>query len=113
MHLKFRSFVQPRPVHDALFGDEAAFRTFTATPAGRAGMRSGIHTGMQATYRWMRDDMSKRLEDGLRQVEVTYFNTLAEQAGRRDRMSPTQIEPAVTAAATKNRTVMETGNHWS
>lgn len=113
VHLKFRSFVQPQAVHDALFGDQAAFTEFTATVAGRTQMSSGIYTAMQSTYRWMRDDMAQRLEDGLKDVEVGYYNDLAQQAGRSERVSPTQIGPAVTAAANKNREVMETANHWA
>jgi hypothetical protein len=113
VHLKFRSFVRPAPVHDALLGDEAGFRAFTATAGGRTQMRSGIYSAMKSTYAWMRDDMATRLEDGLKQVEVPYYNALSEQAGRSERMTPTQIGPAATAAATKNRDVMETGNHWS
>jgi len=113
VHLKFRAAVEPQPVHDALFGDTAAFRAFTATGTGRTQMQTGIFNAMRATYRWMRDDMATRLEDGLNQVEVPYYNALAEQAGRSERMSTTDIQPAVMAAATKNRAVMETANHWA
>ncbi|KAF0813712.1 hypothetical protein IGB42_02065 [Andreprevotia sp. IGB-42] len=114
VHMEFRSHVTPQPVHDALFGDEAAFRAFTATPQGRTDMRAGIHHGMQATYRWMRDDMMGRLDNGLRTVEKDYYNnTLAQPAGRSDRLSPDEMAPAFVRAQNNNRDIMESRNHWA
>lgn len=112
VHMKFRAFVSPTPVHDALFGTQGQFSAFTANSHGRQQMRDGIYQAMRATYRWMRDDMSARLRNGLRSVEVDYYNALAEQAGRSERMTPDEVTPAMTNAEQNNSRIMENENHW-
>jgi hypothetical protein len=114
----FRDNITDDKLREALFvgSDETPLRSKVA--ADRDGVQEQIHSAMQATYRWMRDDMKDRLLKGLASEEVNYYNNLATPPGATGptlvkRLSAGEMTAVADAAALNNKAVMEANSHWS
>jgi hypothetical protein len=114
----FRDNITDPALRQAMFvaADETPLRAIVA--ARRDFVQEQIHSAMQATYQWMRDDMRDRLITGLESEEVNYYNNLATPPGDNappatKRLSAGQMGPVADKAAANNKSVMETSAHWS
>jgi hypothetical protein len=63
-----------------------------------------IYVAMQGTYKWMRDFMRERLDNALPGIEMKYYNQLAEDGNKKDRLKPGEMA-LVGAAAKENNNV--------
>jgi hypothetical protein len=79
----------------------SAFDKFKLT-AGEDAVKTQIYTAMQATYKWMRDFMRERLDKALPDLELKYYNQLADDGGRKDRLKPGEMEIVAAEAKANN-----------
>jgi hypothetical protein len=69
-------------------------------------VKKTIYVAMQDTYKWMRDFMRERLDNALPGIEMKYYNQLAEDGGKKDRLTITEMNFVATAAKENNKAEM-------
>jgi hypothetical protein len=79
--------------------------------AGEDTVKVQIYTAMQETYKWMRDFMRERLDKALPSIEMKYYNQLAEDGGKKDRLKASEMLFVATEAKANNDAVMA-GKGW-
>ena len=97
--------------HEKLGGDDGEYRkaekagvaAFEAyrVAKGDDAVKQQTYDAMQGTYKWMRDLMRERLDNALPGIELKYYNQLAEDGGKKDRLKSGEMT-LVAAAAKQN-----------
>mgnify|MGYP001401245666 CR=1 FL=1 len=73
-----------------------------------ATVKSAISTAMRSVYRWMYFDVMKdALRDGLKALEIPYYNDLAEAANKADRLDDGDMNGIATVAEQNNARIMK------
>ncbi len=115
---KFFTFLGGGTLANAMLesDDDLALRDEVAKDS--VGVQNKIHEAMQETYKWMREDMMNRLQVGLEDQEVEYYNALATPKGASappagKALKATDMAGVMGRVKANNKKVMETAHHWS
>jgi hypothetical protein len=81
-------------------GDFEKYKQIT----GEDKVKTQIYDSMQGTYKWMRDFMRERLDNALPGIEMKYYNQLAEDGSKKDRLKAGEMS-LIGAAAKENNNV--------
>jgi hypothetical protein len=102
IHAEFRSHLSD-PMQAALDGKDLA-KAKALVAADPEGVHTEFYDAMQATYRWLRADLSDRLHRGLQTTEFEYYSAVAEGNPQRDlstdKLGQTEFKAALGHAAT-------------
>lgn len=103
--------------HEKLGGDDgeyrkaekagvAAFEAYRVAKGDEA-VKKQTYDAMQGTYKWMRDLMRERLDNALPGIELKYYNQLAEDGGKNDRLKSGEMTLVAAAAKQNNDSEMK------
>jgi hypothetical protein len=107
VNLKFREMLTARDpdygnAQDAGVKKFEEYKKNAEQRKGPGTVEATIYSAMQDTYHWMRDFMQPRLRDGLKTVEVKYYNELSKEKGSTDELSPGEMDIVYSAAVVHN-----------